>query len=135
MYTPLSHTPASSPILCDHGSKLSIRIPVIGSTNHAAATKARPFGMRAASVMPMSTVVNPTMPCSEPSSVVCRTVNPKETVMSDCWFPSEFWISKKDAKAMNSHVLGSRKASNILRVQPQVNNGSDRERKGRTAPS
>lgn len=55
-------------------------------------------------------------PGTQDNRVVCRTLNPNEAMMSDCWFVNELGTLFRAEKRAKSHVLGSVRASIILEM-------------------
>jgi hypothetical protein len=55
-------------------------------------------------------------PGTQDNRVVCRALNPNEARMSVCWFVNELGTLSKAEKRAKSHVLGSVRASIILKM-------------------
>lgn len=114
-----SQTANSSPTLSCQGRKLTRNTPRRFGTKNNIPTHAMLFGMRDAIVTPVKIVTISTTPLTEPSSVVCNGLKPKDTMIIWIWLVSEFGMLSSAENNAKSHVFGSVKASIILSTSSQ----------------
>ena len=107
----MHQTENSNPILSCQGKKLTRNTPRRPGTKYIIPTHAMLFGTRDTIVTPVKITTISTTPLTQPRSVVCRGLKPKDKIRSWSWLVSEFEMSYMAANNAKSHVFGSVKAS------------------------